>query len=73
MEAMLTTMQSVLTFSMSIFETVVGNPIMSFILAGSLVGIGITVLRQVKMSQAHDSEGNYFPFLCPVNYIRKEM
>ncbi len=48
MEAMLTTMQSVLTFSMSIFETVVGNPIMSFILAGSLVGIGITVLRQVK-------------------------
>ena len=48
MEAMLTTMNSVLTFAMSIFEKVTGNPIMSFILAGSLVGIGINVLRQVK-------------------------
>lgn len=48
MENMLTVMQSVLTFSMSIFETVVGNPIMSFILAGSLVGVGVAVLRQVK-------------------------
>ncbi|MCI9007750.1 MAG: hypothetical protein HFI13_06520 [Lachnospiraceae bacterium] len=48
MESMLTAMESVLTFSMSIFETVVGNPIMSFILAGSLVAIGVNVLRQVK-------------------------
>lgn len=48
MESMLTTMQSVLTFSMGIFETVTGNPIMSFFLAGSLVGVGITVLGRVK-------------------------
>lgn len=48
MDAMLTTMQSVLTFAMSIFSTVTGDPILSFILAGSLVGIGISVLHQVK-------------------------
>lgn len=45
---MLTTMQSVLSFAMSIFGTVTGDPILSFILAGSLVGIGINVLRQIK-------------------------
>ncbi len=48
METMLGVMKTVLTFSMSIFDTVIGNPIMSFIVAGSLVGVGITVLRQVK-------------------------
>lgn len=48
MEAMLGVMKTVLTFSMSIFDTVIGNPIMSFIVAGSLVGVGIAVLRQVK-------------------------
>ncbi len=48
MDAMLTVMNSVLTFSMSIFETITGNPIMSFILGGSLVGIGVGVLTKVK-------------------------
>lgn len=48
MQAMLTTMNSVLTFAMSIFSTVLNDPILSFIVAGSLVGIGINVLRQVK-------------------------
>lgn len=48
MTTMLESMKSVLTFSMSIFDTVIGNPIMSFIVAGSLVGVGIAVLRQVK-------------------------
>ncbi len=48
METMLEVMKSVLTFSMSIFDTVIGNPIMSFIVAGSLVSVGIAVLRQVK-------------------------
>lgn len=48
METMLEAMKSVLTFSMSIFDTVIGNPIMSFIVAGSLVSVGIAVLRQVK-------------------------
>ncbi len=48
MDAMLNTMKTVLTFSMGIFDTVTGNPIMSFILAGSLVGVGVAVLRQVK-------------------------
>lgn len=48
MEAMMTTMQSVLTFAMSIFSTVLGDPVLSFILAGSLIGVGINVLRQVK-------------------------
>ena len=48
MDSMLQTMKTVLSFSMGIFYTVTGNPIMSFILAGSLVGVGIAVLRQVK-------------------------
>lgn len=48
MDAMLNVMDSLLTFSMSVFDTVTGNPIMMFIVAGSLVGVGITVLRQVK-------------------------
>ena len=48
MDAMLNVMDSLLTFSMSVFDTVTGNPIMMFIVAWSLVGVGITVLRQVK-------------------------
>ena len=46
MDAMLNVMDSLLTFSMSVFDTVTGNPIMMFIVAGSLVGVGITVLPQ---------------------------
>ena len=48
MDAMLNVMDSLLTFSMSVVVTVTGNPLMLFIVAGSLVGVGITVLRQVK-------------------------
>ena len=48
MDAMLNVMDSLLTFSISVFDTVTCNPIMMFIVAGSLVGVGITVLRQVK-------------------------
>lgn len=48
MDAMPATMKTVLTFSMSIFDTATGNPIMGFIIAGSLVGVGITVLGRVK-------------------------
>lgn len=48
MEAMLTVMQSVVTFAMSIFSTITSNPILCFILAGSLVGIGVHVFKLLK-------------------------
>ena len=48
MTAMLETMSSVINFSMTIFGIVLKDPVMSFILAGSLIGVGIMVLRQIK-------------------------
>ena len=48
MESMLTTMNQVVTFAMSLFTTVTDNPILAFILGGSLVGIGISVFSQLK-------------------------
>ncbi len=48
MDAMLTTMGKVLDFSMGIFDVAVANPIMAFIVAGSLVGVGVGVLTKVK-------------------------
>lgn len=47
MEAMNTAMQSVVTFAGTILTTVTGNEVLAFILAGSLVGVGITVIRQI--------------------------
>ena len=60
MDAMLNVMDSLLTFSMSVFDTVTGNPIMMFIVAGSLVGVGITVLRQVKSGSRERSHASLF-------------
>lgn len=48
METMLTTMDSVVTFATGLFDTIVSNDILSFIVAGSLVGVGIHVLRLIK-------------------------
>lgn len=48
MEAMLTTMNSVVEFAMSIFSTITDNAILSFVLAGSLVGVGINIFRRLK-------------------------
>lgn len=47
MEAMNTAMQSVVTFAGTILTTVTENEVLAFILAGSLVGVGITVIRQI--------------------------
>lgn len=48
MDAMLKVMGNVVDFSMNCFTTITGNPILAFIFAGSLVGVGITVFRQFK-------------------------
>lgn len=48
MEEMLKVMNQVVTFSMSLFTAITGNAILSFILAGSLVGVGIHVFRLLK-------------------------
>ena len=48
MDAMLKVMEQVVTFSMSLFTTVTSNPILAFIVGGSLVGIGISVFSQLK-------------------------
>ena len=46
MDAMLK--EQVVEFAMSCFNTITANPILAFIFAGSLVGVGISVFRQFK-------------------------
>lgn len=48
MEKMLSTMESVVSFATDIFGTITSNAVLSFIVAGSLVGVGIHVLRLIK-------------------------
>ncbi len=48
MSEMLTVMNSVVEFSMTCFNTITTNPILAFIFAGSLVGVGISVFQQFK-------------------------
>ena len=48
MDAMLKVMEQVVEFAMSCFNTITANPILAFIFAGSLVGVGISVFRQFK-------------------------
>ncbi len=48
METMLGVMESVVEFSMTCFNTITTNPILAFIFAGSLVGVGIGVFQQFK-------------------------
>ena len=48
MTEMLEVMNSVVDFSMKCFTTITANPILAFIFAGSLVGVGISVFRQFK-------------------------
>ncbi len=48
METMLGVMESVVEFSMKCFTTITANPILAFIFAGSMVGVGIGVFQQFK-------------------------
>lgn len=48
MDAMLEVMKSVVDFSLECFTTITTNPILAFIFAGSLVGVGISVFRKFK-------------------------
>ncbi len=48
MTEMLAVMNSVVDFAMDCFTTITTNPILAFIFAGSLVGVGIGVFRQFK-------------------------
>ena len=48
MDAMLDVMEQVVDFSMSCFSTITSNPVLAFIFAGSLVGVGISVFRRFK-------------------------
>ena len=48
MAEMLEVMNSVVDFSMKCFTTITANPILAFIFAGSLVGVGIGVFRRFK-------------------------
>ncbi len=48
MDAMLGVMNQVIEFAMKCFSTVTSNPILAFIFAGSLIGVGIGVFRRFK-------------------------
>ncbi len=48
MTEMLTVMDSVVDFSMKCFDTITTNPILAFVFAGSLIGVGIGVFRRFK-------------------------